>query len=81
MDMQQKIREVLNKVKPGMEIGESDDLIRVLGIDSHDIFNIIAELEEMFHIEIEPIYLKAVNFSSIARIEKMIYEIKESNRG
>lgn len=46
-----------------------------LQIDSHDIFNIIVELEGEFDIEIDPIMLKAENFKSIDTLEKMINNI------
>ena len=74
--MKEKIIEVLSKVNPDIATYEGENLISDMGIDSHDIFNIVVGLEEIFDVEIEPIYLKVSNFTSIEKIEKMIQEIK-----
>lgn len=81
METKEKIKEILCKVKPYVEIQEDDELIQTMGIDSHDIFNIVVALEEAFNIRIEPTCLKVSNFSSLERIEKMICDIQQQNRG
>ena len=48
-----------------------------MGIDSHDIFNVVMNLEAAFDIEIAPVYMRMENFMSIAKIEKMIQEIQK----
>lgn len=76
MKLKQKIKEIIGKVNPEIYMYEGDNLVGDMGIDSHDIFNIVIDLEEEFDIEIEPIYLKSSNFSSLEKIEKMILTIK-----
>ena len=73
--MEQKIREILCKANPEIESYEGEDIIGDMGIDSHDIFNIVIGISPQ-GIEINPIYLKVSNFTSLSRIEKMIREIK-----
>lgn len=73
--MEQRIRSVIAKVNPKALECKGTDLISEIGIDSHDIFNIVVELEEEFDIEIDPTFLKAENFCSLANIEKMILEL------
>ena len=73
--MEKRIREVIARVNPKAMECKGIDLIEEIGIDSHDIFNIVVELEEEFDIEIDPTFLKAENFSSFKNIEKMINEL------
>lgn len=75
--MEQKIREALAEIKPEFMDYEGDNLCGDLGIDSHDIFNVVVSLETAFDIEIEPIYMRMENFTSIAKIEAMIQEIRK----
>ena len=77
--MEQKIRTAIARVNSMAISCPGNDLILELGIDSHDIFNIIVELEEEFDIEIEPIYLRAENFNSFLSIENMICEIRRES--
>lgn len=74
--MKEKIKQILCKVNPKVEAYEGEHLVKDMEIDSHDIFNIVVDLEEAFGIEISPIYLKMSNFTSVEKIEKMIQEIK-----
>lgn len=74
--MKEKIKQILCKVNPKVEAYEGEDLVKDMEIDSHDIFNIVVDLEEAFGIEISPIYLKMSNFTSVEKIEKMIQEIR-----
>ena len=73
--MEQKIRETLAEIKPELMNYHGDNLCADMGIDSHDIFNVVMNLEAAFDIEIEPVYMRMENFMSIAKIEEMIQEI------
>lgn len=73
--MEKKIREVIARINPKALDCKGIDLIAEIGIDSHDIFNIVVELEEEFDIEIDPTFLKAENFISFSNIEKMINKL------
>lgn len=74
--MKEKIKQILCKVNSKVETYEGENLVKDMEIDSHDIFNIVVDLEETFEMEISPIYLKVSNFNSVERIERMIREIK-----
>lgn len=78
--MKKKIIEVLNEVNEEIGSYEGNDMISDLGIDSHDIFNIVVGLEEKFEIEISPLLLKTENFASLEAIEQMIRDIIEESR-
>lgn len=75
--MEQKIREALAEINPGFMNYDGDNLCADLGIDSHDIFNVVMNLETAFDIEIEPVYMRMDNFMSIGKIEAMIQEIMQ----
>lgn len=75
--MEQKIREVLAEINPEFMNYNGDNLCGDMGIDSHDIFNVVMNLETAFDIEIEPVYLRMENFMSIGKIEAMIQEIQQ----
>lgn len=73
--MIEKIRETLKGINQGIENYNGNNLFEDLGIDSHDIFNVVVSLEEAFDIEIPPIYMRMENFESLDKIEAMIQEI------
>lgn len=75
--MEQKIREALAEINPEFMNYTGDNLCGDLGIDSHDIFNVVMNLETAFDIEIEPVYLRMENFTSIGKIEAMVQEIQQ----
>ncbi len=75
--MEQKIREALAEINQGFMNYDGDNLCADLGIDSHDIFNVVMSLETAFDIEIEPVYMRMDNFMSIGKIEAMIWEIMQ----
>ncbi len=74
--MEQKIREALAEINSEFMSYSGDNLCGDLGIDSHDIFNVVMSLETAFGIEIEPLYMRMENFMSIEKIEAMIQEIQ-----
>lgn len=75
--MKEKIREALKGINSGFENYNGNNLFEDLGIDSHDIFNVVVSLEEAFDIEIPPIYMRMENFESLDKIEAMIREIMQ----
>lgn len=77
--MEQKIREALAEINSEFMNYSGDNLCGDLGIDSHDIFNVVMNLENAFDIEIEPLYMRMENFMSIGKIEAMIQEIQQKS--
>lgn len=71
--MQAKIEKIILEIRPDLE-ENIDNLIEE--IDSIDIANIIASLEQIFDIEI-PIYeISPENFTNISSIEELINSIR-----
>lgn len=77
--MEQKIREALAKINPEFMNYSGDNLCGDLGIDSHDIFNVVMNLEDAFGIEIEPVHMRMENFMSIEKIADMIEKIMQTS--
>lgn len=73
--MKDKIREALKEINPEFQNYNGSNLFEDLGIDSHDIFNVVVSLEEAFDIEIPPTCMRMENFESLDKIEAMIREI------
>lgn len=73
--MEKQIRDILSKINEEAKSYNGENMIVDLGIDSHDIFNLVFELEQNFNIQIEPEQLRMNNFQSIKTIEKMIKEV------
>lgn len=70
--MEEKIRQALKGINPRFEDYTGTNLIEDLGIDSHDIFNVVISLEEAFGIEIPPTDMRMENFVSIDKIKDML---------
>lgn len=71
-EMNEKIRSVICKVNDDIPINLNVDLLDAGYIDSFDIVNIIADLEDTFAIEIAPEDIVPENFRTIEQIAKLI---------
>ena len=78
--MEDRIRKALATINPEFVNYHGNNLFEDLGIDSHDIFNVVMALEEAFEIEISPIYMRMENFTSIDKIEEMITGILQGSK-
>lgn len=70
--MRQEILEILYETNEELELYNGMDMIEDMVIDSHDIFNIVVELEEHFKIEISPELIVPDNFKNVDTIMKMV---------
>ena len=72
-----KILEILNKIKPGIDFGSERGLVSGHILDSIDMTTLITELEMCFYVEIGMEYMDHDNFDSAEAIWKMICLLKE----
>ena len=73
MDTQNRVKEILTKVKSGIETRlDSDRLVTDGVLDSLDIMNLIMELEGGFDIEIDPEDVLSENFDSVRAITALV---------
>ncbi len=71
------IIEILNEVKPGVDFNKEKNLVEEEILDSFDIVNLVAKLDEKFDIEITPADLVPENFSSAEAIKELVEKLKE----
>lgn len=73
--MEERIREIIENVKSGVEITNDCKLITDKIIDSIDMMELITELEDAFGIEISMEYMDHDHFDTIDAIVKMVEEL------
>lgn len=74
--MKQEILDILYEANEELEEYNGDDMIEDMVIDSHDIFNIVVELEDHFGIEISPELIVPDNFKNADTILKLVLSIQ-----
>lgn len=72
-----KIIEILEDLKPGVDYKNIDNLIDGRYLDSLTILSLVSELEEEFDIEIPTIEIIPNNFNSIEKINELVEKLKE----
>ncbi len=70
-----KIIEILNGLKSGIDFMSAKDLVTGKVLDSIEITSLIASLEETFDIEIGMEYMENENFDSVEAMWDMVQEI------
>ena len=70
--MKQKILEILTDIRPEFDFTEPVDFIMEGMLDSFDIVNLVATLDDQFHISISGLDILPENFSSIEKIEELL---------
>ena len=72
-----KIIEILEDLKPGVDYKNIDNLIDGRYLDSLTILSLVSELEEEFDIEIPTVEIIPNNFNSVEKINSLIEKLKE----
>ena len=72
----EKLQVILNERSPEIDFNKEKTLVDSGLLDSVDVVNIIADIEEKFGIEVSMEYIDSENFNSIENIWKMLEEIK-----
>lgn len=72
-----KIIEILEELKPGVDYKNIDNLIDGRYLDSLTILSLVSELEEEYDIEIPTIEIIPNNFNSIEKINELVEKLKE----
>ena len=72
-----KIIEILEELKPGVDYKNTENLIDGRYLDSLTILSLVSELEEEFDIEIPTVEIIPDNFNSVEKINSLIEKLKE----
>ena len=73
----EKIIEILNGLKSGIDFQNAEDIVTGKLLDSIDITSLIASLEDEFDIEIGMEYMENSNFDSVEAIWEMVQELQD----
>lgn len=73
----EKIIEILNSLKSGVDFAHAEGIVTNKLIDSIDIAALISAIEEAFDIEIGMEYMENENFDSAEAIWEMVQELQE----
>ena len=72
-----KIIEILEELKPGVDYKNTENLIDGRYLDSLTILSLVSELEEEFDIEIPTVEIIPRNFNSVEKINNLVEKLKE----
>ena len=75
----EKLLEILNDIKPGIDFRKCDNLIDGHLLDSLSIISLIAEIEDAFDITVPAVEIVPDNFNSAERILAMISRLREDD--
>ena len=75
--MREKILEILTEVRPDVDFENEGELVSGNVLESFDIVQIVAELDDEFDIEITPKDLIADNFNSLDSIVELIERLQD----
>ena len=72
-----ELLEILNEVKPGVDVENDTDLIGHGVLDSITMVTLVMELNDAFDIEITPVDIVPENFKTVQTIYDMIQRLSD----
>lgn len=75
----EKLLEILEEIKPGVDYENIDTLINNHYLDSLSILSLISELEDEFDIVIPTVEIIPDNFNSVKSMMALINKLKEED--
>lgn len=73
----EKILNILQEIKPGVDFSVEENIIEDELLDSFDIVTLVAKLNDEFDIEITPSDLIPENFSSAKNIYNLVKKLED----
>jgi acyl carrier protein len=70
--MKNKIKEVLEDIRPEFDFDDSDNFLEDGMLDSFDLITLVSSLDETFKISIEGTEMTPENFQNINTIENLV---------
>ena len=77
MELKEQILEILEELAPGIDYASCTTLIDDRHIDSLAMVALIAELEEVFDVEIPPVLIVPANFNSLDAICALVKKLQD----
>ena len=72
--MKDRVTRILSEIRPEFDFTEPVNFIENGMLDSFDIFNLVNSLDKEFGISIDGMDILAENFSSLQKIESLLYK-------
>ena len=72
-----KIKEILEEIRPDIDFDSDAKLVTDGVLDSVDIISLVAELSDEYDIKIKPAHLIPENFDSLEAIWNLVQELEE----
>ena len=79
MNVRESIVSVLEEMVPGVDCTSCEALVEKRYLDSLTMIALVAELEDVFDIELPPVYITPENFNSIDAMCCLIEKLMKSN--
>lgn len=73
----EEIMKILEEVKPGLQAGPDEELVRTGVLDSVDIMSVVMALAEEWDLEISPLDLKEENFHTANAILALVNRLED----
>ncbi len=73
----EKLIEILNSIKPGVDFTKEENLIEDKIITSLEIVNLVVEISNEYDIEISPLDIVPENFASAKTIMELIERLSD----
>lgn len=73
----EELIKILEEIKPGMDFEVEENLIEEEILDSFDIVNLVAKIDQEFDVQITPADLLPENFKSAETIYALIEKLQE----
>lgn len=73
----EEVMKILESIKSGVDFNKEDNLIEDEILDSFDIVNLVARLDQEFDIEISPADLIPEKFKSVETIYQLVEKLQE----
>ena len=70
--MKDKIKEVLENIRPEFDFADSENFLEDGLLDSFDLITLVSSLDQTFGISIEGTEMTPENFQNISTIEKLV---------
>jgi len=78
MSVKEQVVHILKEVKPTKDLTDIEDIIEGGYLDSFELMSLIAQLGEVFEIEIDVDEIVPENFNSVEAITAMVERLKET---
>ncbi len=75
----EKLLQILNNIKQGVDFKKEDDIVEQGILTSFDIIRLVSELNNEFDIEITPLHIVPENFKNAQAIYNLVQKLQDED--